>query len=557
MKTFKCTFGADIFAHPFELVIEKDILKLDDRRYYEAHYACCTFNTRRQNSRKGLTRIQLAPCCKINFSEDWASYWFYVKVDMSKIPGYTGPVYPLCSPIEPVTATCTALYNHWAVGFSENAFFLARTILGGHDVIEEFVAAGVWPISNGWAPTRIVPLSIDWATQEVPFPRFDLRLKEGQSVAKFIDEVEKKVDTMIGKSTLNEYKAYKNLVKHKKRVNRVFSKLGAETAFRLRRPSEDKKTPASCSAAPPKAPRRKSSKKRKSSTVDTSSPIVRLDKTKSLESSKQRCKASEGVSNAEIQSTSSLAQLGQKKVKTTVKKIVAAEVQRIPSGFFDDDMIDKPRPKGFSYCLWCDLRFNIRRSYSPGFENELVDIDSFSDDVTEAEKAATDSVVVSDAGGAAPQLSSPKGRASPEVTKDLDRTIQRREDPIENLFVVETREELPEGQDPSPSVAAFNESFGTSYRGELLSVSREMGDAGGGASKLLLLWNSFKFVDETGGEAPMKTLQFPNKTVRDLEKQPSSSLKKTSAISECVVQAPLETLSKKGLRTLLLTWLLF
>jgi hypothetical protein len=30
MKTFRCTFGADIFAHLFDLVIEKDILKLDD-----------------------------------------------------------------------------------------------------------------------------------------------------------------------------------------------------------------------------------------------------------------------------------------------------------------------------------------------------------------------------------------------------------------------------------------------------------------------------------------------------------------------------------------------
>jgi hypothetical protein len=39
--------------------------------------------------------------------------------------------------------------------------------------------------------------------------------------------------------------------------------------------------------------------------------------------------------------------------------------------------------------------------------------------------------------------------------------------------------------------------------------------------------------------------------------QPSSSSKKNSAISECVVQDPLETLSKKGLRTFLLTWLLF
>jgi hypothetical protein len=45
----------------FELVIKKDILKLDDGKYYDMHYLSCTFNTRRQNLRKGLNRIQFAP----------------------------------------------------------------------------------------------------------------------------------------------------------------------------------------------------------------------------------------------------------------------------------------------------------------------------------------------------------------------------------------------------------------------------------------------------------------------------------------------------------------
>jgi hypothetical protein len=54
----------------FERVIEKDTIKLDDVQYYKAHYTCCTFNTRKQNSRKGLTRIQNAPCCKTNFAEN-------------------------------------------------------------------------------------------------------------------------------------------------------------------------------------------------------------------------------------------------------------------------------------------------------------------------------------------------------------------------------------------------------------------------------------------------------------------------------------------------------
>jgi hypothetical protein len=91
---------------------------------------------------------------------------------MSKIPGYTGPDYPLYSPIKAVNATCTASYNHHAVGFSncESAFHLASTILGGHDVIEEYTAAEIWPISHGWAPTEIVTFNVNWATQEVPFP---------------------------------------------------------------------------------------------------------------------------------------------------------------------------------------------------------------------------------------------------------------------------------------------------------------------------------------------------------------------------------------------------
>jgi hypothetical protein len=54
-------------------------------------------------------------------------------------------------------------------------------------------------------------------------------------------EVEEKVNEMVEKSTLNEYKSYKHLVKHKKRVNRVFSELGAKTALRSHPPGVEKK----------------------------------------------------------------------------------------------------------------------------------------------------------------------------------------------------------------------------------------------------------------------------------------------------------------------------
>jgi hypothetical protein len=82
---------------------------------------------------------------------------------MSKISGYEGPAHPLSSRIEALTVVNTVAFNHRAVGTRscENAFHLASTIVGGHDIIEEIVAARIWPISYGWVPTEIVNFNVN------------------------------------------------------------------------------------------------------------------------------------------------------------------------------------------------------------------------------------------------------------------------------------------------------------------------------------------------------------------------------------------------------------
>jgi hypothetical protein len=67
--------------------------------------------------------------------------------------------------------------------------------------------------------------------------------------------------------------------------------------------------------------------------------------------------------------------------------------------------------------------------------------------------------------------------------------------PIENVPFVEVREIVPEDQAPSPSLAAFNKSFGTSHRGKLLRVGFETSGVGGKTSKFLTLWKSSAIVD--------------------------------------------------------------
>jgi hypothetical protein len=256
MKTFGCNLSVHAFARFYELVIIPEVIKASDGQSYHTQHACCTFNTRRQNTRKRITRIQIAPCCKSNLTEDWNSHWFYLKVNMSEVPGYTGPAHPLSCPISSLSAVNTAEFNQRALGIRncESAFHLASTIVGGRDIIEEFVAARVWPISSGWSPTEIVYFKVNWATQELPFPKFGIKLHEDQSADAFMVEIEKRVNVMIGEYTMNEYKAYKVLVKHKRRINRVFSEVCGDKSFNSRGPGPKLKVPAvavaSCSVAP-------------------------------------------------------------------------------------------------------------------------------------------------------------------------------------------------------------------------------------------------------------------------------------------------------------------
>jgi hypothetical protein len=82
---------------------------------------------------------------------------------MSTVPSYEGPTHPFYSPIEALSAISTASYNYRVAGIRncESAFHLASTIIGGHDIIVEFTAPQVWPISYGWAPTEIMNFNVN------------------------------------------------------------------------------------------------------------------------------------------------------------------------------------------------------------------------------------------------------------------------------------------------------------------------------------------------------------------------------------------------------------
>jgi hypothetical protein len=54
------------------------------------------------------------------------SYWFYVKVDMAKVPNYIGPACPFYLLITPVADVSTAMFNRRVCSFrsAKNGFYL-------------------------------------------------------------------------------------------------------------------------------------------------------------------------------------------------------------------------------------------------------------------------------------------------------------------------------------------------------------------------------------------------------------------------------------------------
>jgi hypothetical protein len=178
-----------------------------------------------------------------------------------------------------------------------------------------------------------------------------------------------------------------------------------------------------------------------------------------------------------------------------------------------------------------------------------VDIDSFSDVASEATTEAEVSAAAVETTIAQPVHR--QDEASPEFMRELELTIHMGEDPVQDVPLLETREDLPKGQGPSPSVAAFNKSFGTPYRGELLSVGYEAAGIGDGASKILTLWKSPTLINETGEGASEQTLNSLGQTVRDSGKEPCTSSKKSSVSldkpsASSGKKVTIQNLSKKG-----------
>jgi hypothetical protein len=106
-----------------------------------AQFGSCTFTPK--TGKTSMEVVELVPCAR-NKWDNWWEFWFYVaEGTVEDHPGL--PVAEMCSHYY-------SAYPQFEVAeedADEGALRCAADMSSGHDLVEEFVAYGVWPLARG------------------------------------------------------------------------------------------------------------------------------------------------------------------------------------------------------------------------------------------------------------------------------------------------------------------------------------------------------------------------------------------------------------------------
>ena len=79
-----------------------------------------------------------------------------------------------------------------------DAFSSAAVLIGGRDLIEEFVCARIWPLSVGWDSNSFVRVEVRASKEALPFPKLDLVKPSGETDEAIVAEVEQRAAELAG-----------------------------------------------------------------------------------------------------------------------------------------------------------------------------------------------------------------------------------------------------------------------------------------------------------------------------------------------------------------------
>ena len=111
-----------------------------------------------------------------------------------------GVYYPFAAKVEEFKHVSKADFRRTSASYKEcySAFASAASVVGGRDLIEEYLATKVWPLTRDWLPGAFSKVQFDGLKDKLPFPDFGLRKPEGVSDDMIVEEIEQEAVAIAG-----------------------------------------------------------------------------------------------------------------------------------------------------------------------------------------------------------------------------------------------------------------------------------------------------------------------------------------------------------------------
>jgi hypothetical protein len=141
----------------------------------------------------------------------WASNWLYCKVPVEQVADVWGKGnYPLSSMMTQLNHLTDALFKCGLGDMNVAAFVEAASLIGGHDIVEEFLACGIWLLSEG-CEFEVERKKTPLLKVEVPMMKVTPTIGKQESEAAFEARIVAAANLLVGNYCVPEHNSYTGL----------------------------------------------------------------------------------------------------------------------------------------------------------------------------------------------------------------------------------------------------------------------------------------------------------------------------------------------------------
>jgi hypothetical protein len=198
---------ADIFTQHYELHYQNKKIHLEGcETTLATQFGCITFHPNRYGG-----RVKLTLAVRNKWISGWDSHWFYCRMPSEQLPDVRGKgSYALRSMMALLDYLNDAPFECSPEDADVAAFVTTMSIIGGHDVVEEFLACGIWPLSDSCG-FEVEKKETPLLRVVVPMLKVTPAIGMKETESTFETRIVNATNLLVGKYNVVEHNAYTGL----------------------------------------------------------------------------------------------------------------------------------------------------------------------------------------------------------------------------------------------------------------------------------------------------------------------------------------------------------